>query len=194
MPDGDPTLFTITDLKQYIYCPRIFYYHACLPDIRPITVKMQAGINAHEDEHKRSARRKMQLTGIGDAQREANMSVQSSQLGLSGQIDEVIWLSDEAIPVDYKLARKAGFHFKVQIAAYAMLLEDVYQVSVKRGLLYLIRARKTEEVEITRKLRKTVKQALSQMRQITEHEAMPAPTDWRQRCLECEFRRFCNDV
>jgi CRISPR-associated exonuclease Cas4 len=25
-------------------------------------------------------------------------------------------------------------------------------------------------------------------------EAMPEPTPWRERCKECEFRRFCNDV
>jgi CRISPR-associated exonuclease Cas4 len=194
MPDGDSSLFTVTDLKQYIYCPRILFYHTCLPDIRPVTVKMRAGISAHEDEHKRSARRTMCLDNILSGERQYDLSLQSAQLGLSGQLDEVIWLDDEAIPVEYKLARRAGFHFKVQLAAHALLLESVYGVQVRRGLLYLIQARKTEEVPIAAKLRRAVIHALEHMRAIAEQEAIPEPTEWRQRCIECEFRRFCNDV
>ena len=40
--------FTVTDLKQYEYCPRIVYYTYCLPLIRPTTFKMEAGVQAHE--------------------------------------------------------------------------------------------------------------------------------------------------
>jgi len=194
MPDSDSLLYTITDLKQHIYCPRILFYHTCLPDIRPVTVKMRAGIATHEDEHRRSARRTMLVDGINSGKRDYNLRVQSSRLNLSGQIDEVVWLDDEAIPVDYKLSSKVGFHFKVQLTAYALLLEDVYNVRVQRGLLYLVKSRKTEEVIVTAKLRRTVAEALQQMEHITQAETMPEPTDWRQRCIECEFRRFCNDV
>jgi CRISPR-associated exonuclease Cas4 len=69
MPDGDNRLFTVTDLKQFCYCPRILYYHACLPDIRPITMKMAVSSRRHEDEQKRSLRRTMQLEGLENAQR-----------------------------------------------------------------------------------------------------------------------------
>ena len=33
----DELLFEVTDLKQWIYCPRVLYYRYCLPEIRPIT-------------------------------------------------------------------------------------------------------------------------------------------------------------
>jgi CRISPR-associated exonuclease Cas4 len=98
------------------------------------------------------------------------------------------------IPIDYKLARKAGYHFKVQLAAYAMLLEAIYQTPVKSGFLYLLLSRKAMLVPISQKLRTEVRQALGDMRTIAKTEAMPLPTDWRQRCSDCEFRRFCNDV
>lgn len=194
MIDADTLLFTITDLKQYIYCPRIFYYHACLPRIRPVTYKMKAGIEAHEDERRKAARRSLSMYDSLSGTRRFDVSVQSTTLGLTGQIDEVVETETELIPVDYKQARKDGYHFKLQLTAYAMLLEETTHKPTKRGFLYLILTRKAVEVPITAKLRREVKRALVEMRLIAEREAMPPPTDWRQRCADCEFRRFCNDV
>ncbi len=36
-------ILTVTDLKQYCYCPRILFYMRCLPGVRPLTVKMEEG-------------------------------------------------------------------------------------------------------------------------------------------------------
>lgn len=188
-------LFTVTDLKQYSYCQRIFYYHTCLPDIRPVTVKMDAGSAAHEEERRRSARRSMGLPKYSIVRREYDLPVLAPILGLTGQIDEVIWLEDGAvIPVDYKLARKANTNYKHQLAAYALMLEEAMQCEVHTGLLYLIPQRKTETIRITRKLRQDVHQMLDAMRDIATSERMPKPTDRQQKCFDCEFRRFCGDV
>jgi CRISPR-associated exonuclease Cas4 len=195
MLDAQEMLFTITDLKQYIYCPRIFYYHACLPNIRPITYKMQAGIDTHESERRRALRRSFTMYEEPAGKRYFAVNVQSAELGLSGQIDEVVETEQgELMPVDYKLARQVGHHFKVQLAAYAMLLETANQTKVKAGFLYLLLSRKTIRVPVTSKLREEVVSALAMMRMIVGTEVMPEPTQWRQRCSDCEFRRFCNDV
>lgn len=194
MLDETRWLFTVTDLKQYMYCPRILYYQVCLPDIRPTTYKMQEGVEAHKEERQRASRRSARWYGMPEGERLFDVAVQSSTLGLSGQIDEVIQTGAEMIPVDYKMARQASYHYKIQLAAYAMMLEGTYQTTVRRGVIYLITARKAHEVSITRALQDKVSQVLDVMRAIAEHETMPAPTDWRQRCLDCEFRRFCNDV
>lgn len=194
MLDDDDLLFTIADLKQYIYCPRIFYYQACLPDIRPITHNMRAGMDAHEVERKRAERRSVAMYGIDTGERHFDVPVRSTRLWLTGKIDEVVDTGSELIPVDYKLAEKAGYHFKVQLAAYALLLEEARAVSVRRGFLYLIPRHRYEEVTMEPKLRRTVQRALDDMRDILLSERMPPHTDWRQRCPDCEFRRFCNDV
>jgi CRISPR-associated exonuclease Cas4 len=194
LDDTDTDLFTITDLKQYIYCARIFYYHACLPRVRPTTYKMQAGIDAHEDERKRAARRLLTMYQTVEGIRHFDVAVQSVRLGLTGILDEVVETSSELIPVDYKNARKDGYHFKVQLAAYAMLLEETQEREITRGFLYLMPARKTVVVAITSKLQREVRRALAVMHQIARSEIMPPPTEWRQRCVDCEFRRICNDV
>lgn len=194
MLDETRWLFTVTDLKQYAYCPRILYYQVCLPDIRPTTYKMQEGVEAHKQERQRADRRSARWYGLPEGERLFDVVVQSSALGLSGQVDEVIRTGTEIIPVDYKMARQVSYHYKIQLTAYAMMLEETYQMTVQRGLIYLIPTRKAHEVPITRALRGKVSQTLGVMRAIAEHESMPAPTEWRQRCLDCEFRRFCNDV
>ncbi|MDX2141346.1 MAG: CRISPR-associated protein Cas4 [Chloroflexota bacterium] len=187
-------LFTVTDLKQYYYCQRILYYHRCLPDVRPTTVKMGVAIRRHEDEPKRAMRRTMHLEGLEQADRYFDVSLVSHALGLSGQVDELIVHEGQLIPVDYKLARREGTHFRVQLVAYALMAEEQYQMTVQKGLIYLIQARKTVEIRITSQLRKKVTDALVEMRRIAETERMPTPPESVKPCLECEFRRFCNDV
>jgi CRISPR-associated exonuclease Cas4 len=194
MPDGDHTLFTVTDLKQYDYCPRILYYHRCLPDIRPTVTKMEVAIRRHEDEPKRALRRTMHLEGLEAAERYFNVPLLSTRLGLTGQVDELIFHEGIIIPVDYKLARKAHPHFKLQLTAYTMLAEEHYQTRIQFGLLYLIQARKTVRVAFTSQLRQKVLESLAHMQRIADTESMPPAPDSIRPCLECEFRRFCNDV
>ena len=191
---SEDELFTITDLKQYIYCPRILYYHACLPDIRPVTYTMEKGISAHEKERGKAKRRSLGMYEDVEGERRFDLSLQSPALGLSGRLDEVIDTGETLIPVDYKHTRRMGEHFKLQIAAYALLIESALGLKVPYGYLYLIPARKTEQVKITPALRQKVQAALHDMRQIANTERMPPPTKVRQKCPGCEFRRFCNDV
>ncbi|MDQ7034313.1 MAG: hypothetical protein Q9P01_05610 [Anaerolineae bacterium] len=108
MPDSNPSLFTVTDLKQFIYCQRILYYQTCLPDVRPVTLKMKMGQQRHEDEPKRALRRTMRIEGIESAKRDFDVPVQSDELALSGQIDEVLIFDDSLLVVDYKLESVSG--------------------------------------------------------------------------------------
>ena len=187
-------LFTVTDLKQYMYCARVFYYHVCLPHIRPLTYKMEAGMEAHAEEPKRALRRSFVPYGAESGQRFFDVAIQSTTLALSGSIDEVVDIGSEMIPVDYKLARKAGYHYKIQLTAYALLLEVERGAKVERGFLYLIPLHQAVEVPITAKMRRQVRRALREMTTIATTEHMPPATKWQQRCPDCEFRRFCNDV
>jgi CRISPR-associated exonuclease Cas4 len=96
--------------------------------------------------------------------------------------------------VDYKRAKRSGYHFKLQLCAYALLLEEHFACDITRGFLYLIPPRRAEEVVFDKKLRRTVQKALREMKAIRLSEAMPPPTTQRRRCTDCEFRKFCNGV
>ena len=109
---GPRVPWRVSDLKQYVYCPRILYYHACLPRVRPITYKMQAGINAQLPAEGRERRRSLRAYGLEQGQRHFNVPLVSERLGLRGQVDLVIETEQsgepEAIPVDYQGAFDMG--------------------------------------------------------------------------------------
>jgi CRISPR-associated exonuclease Cas4 len=194
LPDAESNLFTVTDLKQYDYCRRILYYHRCLPDVRPTTTKMEVAIRRHEEEPKRALRRTMHLEGLENAERHFDVPLISARLGLVGQVDELMWHEEQLIPVDYKLARREHPHFRLQLAAYGLMAEEQFKTPIRFGLLYLIQARKTVRIPFSSQLRKKVVDAVTEMRRIAAEETMPPPPDSIRPCLECEFRRFCNDV
>ena len=188
--------FRVTDLKQWVYCPRVLYYHTCLPNVRPVTYKMKAGTEAGLAEEGRESRRSLRSYGLKEDRREFEVPLHSSTLGLRGKPDMVIWLdeSSEVIPVDYKLSEIAGEHFKLQIAAYGVMLEEISGYTARHGFLYSIPQRKAEEVKIDKRARDKIQTALTEMHRILRYELMPEATPNRNKCLACEFRRFCNDV
>ncbi|MHB8626476.1 MAG: CRISPR-associated protein Cas4 [Aggregatilineales bacterium] len=185
---------TVTHLKQYTFCPRVLYYELCTPTVRPRTYKMDAGAEAHEDEQERAPRRSFNAYGLPTGERRLDLAVESLSLGLRGIVDEVVITADEAIVVDYKMAAFAGENHQIQLGAYALLVEDTFQLPVQRGFLYLLTKKRFEEVKITPALRNSVRQILEDIRQIDEREAMPPPTTQRNKCAICEFKRFCNDI
>jgi CRISPR-associated exonuclease Cas4 len=194
-------LFEVTDLKQYTYCPRIVFYRYCLPRVRPVTALMMEGIRGHEEEDAREERRSLRAYGLAEGERAFHLALQSARLGLTGRVDLAIATPSrtadgvEGIVVEYKLTeQKAGAHFKLQLAAYALLLEEAWGLPVRRAFLYSISQRRAEPVAITQHLRQKVLHTIEDIRHMVEQEVMPDPPASLRRCVTCEFRRFCNDV
>jgi CRISPR-associated exonuclease Cas4 len=191
----DRHMLIVTDLKQYSYCARVVYYEKCLPQVRPRTYKMEAGKDVHDDEKARAARRVMTQYDAPDGVRRFNVDLSSDRLGLRGIVDEVVTTPDgRAIPVDYKLTKSVSSNHRIQLAAYAMLLEICEGLSVERGFVYLIPLRKLVPVAITPRLRDSVLQMLADINAMIRTETMPGPARNESLCAACEFRRFCNDV
>lgn len=191
----------VTDLKQYAYCPRIVFYHYCLPAVRPVTFKMEAGIEAHQAEAEREDRRSLRPYGLATGERFFDVRLDDGEMGVRGRLDMVIASPNRAapdaelIPVEYKLSERApGRHFKVQLAMYAILLESNWQQPVRRGFIYLIPTRTALPVPITSALRRQARQQIDAIRAMVMAERIPEPPASRRPCVSCEFRRFCNDV
>jgi CRISPR-associated exonuclease Cas4 len=101
----------------------------------------------------------------------------------------------EWIVVDYKQTlRRAGPHIRRQLAAYGMMLEETWGGTVRRGFVYSLVTRKAEEIVLTERLKGEVREVVAAMREMVEREVMPDAPRSHQPCVNCEFRRFCNDV
>lgn len=186
----------VSDLKQYIYCPRIIYFYYVLPIPRRVTKKMEYGRLEHIEIMQLEKRRKLKAYGLLDGTRNFQVFLQSARLGLHGLLDMTIsTASGEVYPVEFKHSvSKKGLHLKYQLAAYAMLLEDSLRKPVRYGFLYLIPTKTIVSVEITISMREHVKKALSAIRNIIAGEKIPGYIRSQQRCTDCEFKNYCADL
>lgn len=197
----EQTTLEVTDLKQWRYCARVVWYRYCLPAVRPITDLMAHGIDHHRDEEGREERRSLRPYGLTTGERHFDLRLHSPQLGLRGRLDLAIAVPDrtsgeaEAVVVEYKHSeQRPGPHFKLQLAAYALLLEEAWGLPVRAGWVYQIPLRRAERVAITAPLRRQVPTAVETIQTAIRSEALPEPPVSRRPCINCEFRRFCNDV
>ena len=205
-------MFTVTDIKQMGYCPRIVYYAYCLPGLKVArTHTMALGSEANDAVELLEHRRSLRTYGLDEGTRRYDVWLESESLGLRGRLDMLIAHADELIPVDYKdsalgddgptqgrartvKAKAVQHNWALQLTAYALLIEAERSCQVQRGFIYYIPARKAREVIFDDTIRGEVLAILNEMRTMVEMERQPGPTPHRERCAACEFRRFCNDV
>jgi CRISPR-associated exonuclease Cas4 len=195
----EPFFLEVTDLKQWTYCARVVWYRYCLPAIRPVTYSMEAGTREHADAAALEQRRSLHAYGLETGERSFDVALRSERLGISGRVDMVIRVpgtqGDEAVVVDYKLTEgKAGNHVAIQVAAYALLIEEAWGIPVRKGFIYHLGQRRAEAIALTPALRRKVIEATEELHRFILSERMPNPPKSLAPCVACEFRRFCNDV
>lgn len=191
----------VTDLKQWAHCQRVVYYRYVLPRIRPVTALMREGQAHHHDESAHEERRSLRPYGVVDGERYFDVPLYSTALGLRGRADMVIAVPSRTAPgahlvvVEYKLTeRRALRNWKLQVAAYALLLEELWGLPVDRGYVYHIGRRQAEEVRLTAARRSQVAATTASINRMIAGEHLPVPPRNTAICVSCEFRRFCNDI
>ena len=102
--DETGLLLNASDLRQYVYCPRIVYFRYCVPVRPPPTYKMVEGKLQHEQVEELEHRRSLRAYGLSDGERVFDVRLRSDRLGISGVLDLVIVRRHEVIPVEFKHA------------------------------------------------------------------------------------------
>lgn len=185
----------VNDLKQYAYCPRIIFYQYVMPVDKAETYKMGRGRVAEAEVDELEKRRGLSRYGLDKGVRRFHVFVKSERLGLSGKLDLLIETPEALIPVDFKLTSgDVQPNHVLQLCGYALILEDSHAKPVERGFVYLIPQKDVREVVFTEATRKEAMDAVAAIRKMIEGEILPTPTVNQNRCEECEFRNYCNDV
>ena len=185
----------VSDIKQYFYCPRVVYFYYVLPVKVKTTFKMDYGGEQHVRWEELEKRRTFRKYGLEKGERFFGSFLKSSRIGLVGKADLIIKTGGKYVPVEFKYTSgTVGTGHKYQLAAYGLLLEDVYKTTVRSGFIYLIISKKVEEIFFTQDVRAQVKKVLGKIRNMIKNERMPEPNRIRSRCKDCEYLNFCNDV
>jgi len=90
----------VTDLKQYIYCPRIIYFTYVCPVEKKVTRKMRYGSEAHLELDRLEKRRTFKRYDFKEGERKFHTSLYSTRLGLEGKLDMHIVAGGEIFPVE----------------------------------------------------------------------------------------------
>jgi CRISPR-associated exonuclease Cas4 len=195
MEEASPSLVSVGDLKQYVYCPRIVYFTRVVPLRPPSTYLMERGRRLQEEFERLEPRRALGRYGLAEAERHFEVRLRDENLCLTGVADLVLEAAGEVAVVEFKAtARELAENQKVQLGAYALLAEKQFRKPCPRGFVLLADRQELEEVEISPDLRSATLAAIEGVNRLFTEVVLPPPTPVRARCTLCEFRNFCGDV
>lgn len=189
----------MTDIKQFVYCPRAIYYTYVEPVPKKISFKMALGREKHRELIEKEKRRGFTRYNLKEGEKQYGVSVRSERLNFNGKIDIVIDTKDKEgqryFPVECKDTDQKKLHANAiyQLTAYAMALEEETHTPVRQGFVYVIPENKAYPVHITDERRDYVKKMVTMIKRIVQEEHYPEPRS-RKRCWDCEFKRYCNDL
>jgi len=167
----------VSEINQYLYCPRRLYYIKFYNTIGE-NYEIRDGILKHEKSSTRGGWIK-------------SMFLKSVSLGIKGKID-VIEDEDFPIPIERKRA-KSGKYYKndeYQLVSYCLLLEDELNEKIPYGYIYLFSSDERHKIKMTKDKRKKVEKIIQEIKNLSV-EKPPAYASNLNKCKKCSTRKFC---
>lgn len=182
---------TVVDVKHYGYCPRIVFITHCLHLAEKETEAMKLGREEHDE---RAITPILRLTKASKLLR--SVELHSSRLGVSGKVDYVVITRyNEVIPIEVKWAESPSgaikWDHKLQLATYALLLEDKFGKPVKRCFVYYSRSKKLIELIVGEGLKRLAKKVIEHIHRIAAGEEEPIPRVPLSKCVNCGYLAYC---
>lgn len=191
---------TVTDIKQYFYCPRIVYFTHVMPVARRPTAKMAYGKEEHLRLDALEKRRRLVRYGLAEGERRFHVFLYSERWNLNGLLDLLIVTPAGYFPVEFKYtSRRPGLNHVYQLLAYAMLVEEAYGRPVREGFIYRVSdapqaGQEVMPVPFSQGRRDFLRRTLDKMAAMIAGERMPPRSLQACRCRDCEWRNYCGDL
>jgi CRISPR-associated protein Cas1 len=174
-------------LHALAYCPRLFYLEE-VEEIRVADARVYAGRELH--------------AGLAAAEGEDLVSLEltSDKLGLTGKLDCLRRRDGGHIPYEHKRGKprrgeggepEAWPSDRVQVVAYALLLEEAFGQPVAEGRIRYHAANVTVRVPIDEAARAELHRALADARRLRESVERPPITDNERLCQRCSLAPVC---
>lgn len=176
----------ISALNQYAYCPRrCFLIHA--EGEFTDNIHTQSGTAEHErvDELQHEIKQGVRI--------EFALPVWSDALGLTGRCDVVEFHPDGTIfPIEYKHGKKKQWlNDDLQLAAQALCLEAMLNVSISAAAIYHIQSKRRRDVAIDQTLRQQLHDTVQKCHTLLTQNHCPPITEHKERCKQCSLNTIC---
>jgi len=190
------TIITISDVLEYLFCPRFIYYMHCLdiPQHEEKRFKVLKGREVHVEKlitNPDYLRKK-----LGVLKKEMNVFIASKENHIKGIVDEVLFLDDgSAAPFEYKYAEFKNTIFqthKYQLVLHALMIQENYNKDVNRGYICYTRSNHhIEEVPFSEQDFQRGKEIVQEILEIIEKGYYPDRTKYKNKCIDCCYSTMC---
>lgn len=185
---ADEPRIRVMALHALLYCERLFYLEE-VEEIRVADDRVYAGRTLHEE-----------LLGEG-AEQVRTVEIESETLGLIGKTDAIQFRDGSWVPYEHKTGRsmkakgkakpEAWPSDKVQVSAYAMLMEEVLGKPVSEGRIRYHADNVTVRIPLDDTARSSVINAVSRARELRTVIDRPPVCPNDRACLKCSLAPVC---
>ena len=196
MPTDSETIITISDVLEYLFCPRFIYYMHCLdiPQHEEKRFKVMKGREVHEE--KMITNPEYLRKKLGVVKKEINVFIASRQHHIKGIVDEVLILDDgTAAPFEYKFAEFKDTIFqtyKYQLVLHAIMIQVNYHLDVKRGFICFTRSNNhIETIEFTEQDFVRGIEIVNEVLEIIDKGFYPNKGKYNNKCIDCCYATIC---
>lgn len=166
------------------YCERLFYLEE-VEEIRVADDRVYDGRTLHE--------------GLGEDGELVKLQLESGGLGIRGKVDAIRRRDGRLIPYEHKKGRAcdsddgplAWVSDRLQIGAYALLVEEATGESVPEGRIHYHASKTTVRVPIDEDIRVEVRGAIARARELISNVQRPPVTTNERLCTRCSLAPVC---
>ena len=125
--------------------------------------------------------------------------IESEPLQLKGVVDriEVYGTGSGYIPIELKTGKmpKEGVWpcHRIQVAAYALLIEEKYNTKVNEGVIRYLDSNETRHIAMNPFMKEEIKSVVKEIIELLETRNLPAHCSNRNKCTNCGLRSTCYD-
>jgi len=191
---------SVTDVKHYIYCPRLVYFDRVLHAQPVFGSQQEESQELHEEYVRKELRRKDAVYYSPEfvgAEKYLFVQLVSQKFQLQGIIDCIVkTVKGEYVPIEYKNMNsdrgKVYMDHKYQLVAYALLIEENFDTVVKRGFVNYIPEQLVLQFSITPTMKSHVKRVIGHIKRIIKEEKLPPIRVNKSKCQGgCGHKQTC---
>lgn len=123
--------------------------------------------------------------------------IDSDELHLKGVVDQIYVYKDGIVPIELKTGNcpkeDVWPNHKIQIGAYALLLEKEFKQKVKEGFVHYLDANTKRHIPINPFLILEIKDLINKVNLVLSEEKVPEFTTNPNKCSSCGLKQRCYD-
>lgn len=127
----------------------------------------------------------------------SELNVQSKNLNLRGIVDKVEIYETGYVPVELKTGKmpKEGMWpgHRIQIAAYALLLEEHYNQEIKEGFVHYLDSGEKRHLAINPFIKDEIRKLIAEVTELLERKEVPEYCENKNKCEKCGVKEKCYD-